>query len=263
MNGHDVRTTTALRSPTQFAWQCLATDGLPHGLGGAFVPDDAPANDPRCWLCGGETGGVGWPRASLPATFTTPTLAAVPTSGTICQACMALASKATWEAYVVAWNAAYPDATPLKTGHATSWRNYSHLFRPGYHECPTRARWRAILLEPPEPPFLAVIATSGQKHLLFRGQVATDRDWFPVQVEDERIWIEWAGFRQCLMQFEALLALGYSREEIVTGRYQVARVHKQGMAAWRAAETRFRPWREREPGWVQLAAHVAQREETT
>lgn len=55
MNGHDVRTTTALRSPTHFAWQCLATDGLPHGLGGAFLPDGAPATDPLCWLCGGAS----------------------------------------------------------------------------------------------------------------------------------------------------------------------------------------------------------------
>lgn len=258
MNGHDVRTTTALRSPTQFAWRCLASDPAPHGLGGPYLPDGDPATDPLCWLCGGETGGAGWPQpGTFPPTFTNHNLARVPTSRTVCGPCVALASKQTWEAYV----AAHPDKG-LKTGHAMSWRFYSHLFTPGQHACPTRAGWRAILLSPPEPPFLAVMATSGQKHILFRGQVATDREWFPLQVEDERVWIDRAGFARCLDLFERLYHLGYTREEIATGRYNVARVHKLGASRWRELEAMFRPWRERDPGYVRVAAIVAQREET-
>lgn len=256
MNGHDVRTTTALRSPTQFAWRCLASDPAPHGLGGPYLPDGDPATDPLCWLCGGETGGAGWPQpGTFPPTFTNHNLARVPTSRTVCGPCVAMASKATWEAYV----AAHP-AKGLKTGHAMSWRFYSHLFTPGAHECPTRARWRAILLSPPEPPFLAVISETGKKHLLFRGTVALSRSVFPIQFEEDRIWVHAPDFAECLSAFEALYQLGFSRESIISGHYPVGLIHKIGARAWRAAEFAFRPWRSREPSIVRLAAFCAARE---
>ncbi len=239
---------------THFAWAIL---------GGAPFPPPEPQRgerygpDARCWLCGGPTGGVGWPwKTAVAETFTNHTLAACPTSQTICQPCAAFASKDAWEAY-----AARRPELGLKTGHAMSWRCYSHLFAsPDRHECPTRRRWRDILLDPPEPPFLAVVATSGQKHLIFRGRIAENRDAFPVQVEERILWLEREEFVACLAAFEQLYNLGFSKDDILTGRYFPARMLAVGTRAWRAAEDALAPFR-RWPALLTLTHFVAQRAE--
>lgn len=225
---------------------------------GAYPPV-TPDPGPVCWLCGGATGGVGWrQRDAIPPTYTNHTLAVVPSSTAVCQPCAAMGSKETWGRYV----AAHPDAG-LKTGHAMSWRCYSHLFAETGHECPTRSRWRAILLDPPVPPFLAIMALSGQKHLIFRGQVAHSRDWFAVQLEEQRVWIERRRFAACLNDVEIVLNLGFSRDGILTGRYHPAQLLKIGPAVWRPLEQAIARWRYTAPALLGLAVHVAQREEAT
>ena len=233
-----------------------------YGVHGApaYVPP-APRRGQRfgastaCWLCGGPTAGVGWPRVTaLPDTFTNHNLAASPASDAICQACMFCQSKATWETYVDA----HP-AMGLKKGHAMSWRFYSHAaWGTMHHECPQRARWRALLLDPPAAPFLYVIAVSGQKHLIFRGTVASDRDRFPVLLEETTVWVDRARWRACLDAVETLYALGFAKEGILTGRYHQATMRTVGLARWRAAERALAPWRRR-PRDLDLALHVAQR----
>lgn len=243
--------------PTQFAWAVL-------GLGD--YPPPAPRRGPQygpdatCWLCGGPTHGVGWPWLSaIPDTFTNHTLAACPTSTTICQPCVGLGSKATWERYATD----HPELR-LKTGHAMSWRCYSHLFTsaPPHHECPTRARWREILLSPPDPPFLAVVAESGQKHLIFRGVVAHSRDRFMVQFEEHRVWLDRGQFGECLVDFERLYNLGFSKASILSCRYHHGQMLKVGLGPWREAESDFAPWR-RLPYLAGLAGFVARKSEMT
>lgn len=247
-------------SATQFAMGCLGLDPTSPDLWAPPVPTRprtpryAPGD--RCWLCGGLTYGVGWWRHALPDTFTNHNLAAVTSSETVCQACMFCASKETWEAYV----AAHPDRG-LKCGHAMSWRFYSHVFAAGLHDCPTRERWRAWLLEPPVPPFLFVVATSGQKHLLFRGRVAYDRARFPVQVEEAVVWVERDVLAAVLADVEALYALGFAKDAIVSGRYHHGQLMKVGLAAWQPLDRAMQAWRRRVPDLVQLAAHVAQRQQ--
>ena len=237
-------------SPTQFAWQCI---GAPEWLPPEPKRGDRYGPDERCWLCGGPTDGVGWPREhALPDTFTNHNLARVQLSQTLCQACVYLGSKAGWDHY----RSQQPD-DGLKSGHAVSWRNYSHLFVPGHHECPSRARLRELLLDPPEPPFLLVVAVSGQKHLLFRARVALSRAQFPVQFEDESIVVDHDRFTAVLRLVEQLLALGFTRAEIASGRYDVNRIHRAGLAAWRAVESVFSAHRLHHPDLVRLAVHVA------
>jgi CRISPR type IV-associated protein Csf1 len=247
-----VLTPTAL-SPTQWAWATLDRGDYPPP-----EPKRGPryGPDPLCWLCGAPTHGVGWPRdLALPPTYTNHNSAKQPGSNTVCQPCVALGSKETWEAYV----ADHPEKG-LKTGHAMSWRCYSHVFAEGLHECPTRARWREWLLEPPEPPFLFIVATSGQKHLIFRGKVGHSRDVYPVQFEEQSLFVERQTFARCLAAFEALYALGFSKDSILSGEYHHGQLLKVGLAAWRPLEAALAPWRRR-PGYLQLAHFVAQRPE--
>lgn len=214
-------------------------------------------SDPYCWLCGGAVDAPGWPRAgTFPATFTNVNLAAAPTSQTVCQACVAVSSGETWRVYA----ARRPDLD-LVTKHPISWRSYGHLVTPHSHACPKPRQWRAILLAPPTPPFVAVIPTSQQKHLLFRAAIAHDQAWFPVQLEEERVWVERAAFAACLAGFETLYRLGLSKEGIVTGRYHHGSLGKLPPRQFRAAEQDFAPWRTRAPDLVRLAAICATREE--
>lgn len=238
-------------SATQFAWRAL---------GDAPYPPPEPKRGPqygpdaRCCLCGAPTHMVGWRRAALPPTYTNWNLCAVPASQSICQPCVALAGSETWNAYV----AAHPEQG-LKAVHPLSWRTYSHCFTSTGHECPNRARWRELLLDPPDPPFLFVITESGQKHLIFRAAVAYDRDTYPVQVEEDRLVVSRREFAGCLADFERLYALGFSKDSIRDARYHPAQLLKVGHAVWRAAEQAFAPWRARRQGLVRLAHFCAQR----
>lgn len=205
---------------------------------------------PRCWLCGGEAGSEPWHRpTAIAPTFTNHNLAAEPTSDSVCQACMAVSSGETWARYV----AAHPEHG-LKCSHPLSWRTYSHAVTLTGAEHPNRARWRALLLDPPQPPFLFVLSESSQKHLLFRSRVSFDRDRFVMQVEEDRVWVERAAFAECLHRFEALLEQGCRREEIVSGRYNPGR-RPASLRDWHAAEAAFAPWRATQPDSVRLAVH--------
>lgn len=229
----------------QFSWRSLGSPAWP-------APEKFLGVGSACWLCGGQTDGAGWRRDFLPPTFTNHNLAAAPWSDTICCACAYLSSKASWEAYV----AAHPEKG-LKTGHAMSWRFYSHVFAEDYHDCPTRVRWRTHLTEPPKPPFVFVFSESGQKHLIFRSAVAYDRDRYPLQFEDTRVWIERAGFAQLLEAFCALVTLGLSRDMVLTGRYTSQALRRLPLADWRRWEEVIAPWRLRQPTWMQVARGCA------
>lgn len=246
---------TLTTTPTQFCWEILRLGDFPPPVprkGSPYGPDAV------CWLCGGPTHGAGWHwRDAIAETFTNPNLAAVPQSTTVCQACAAFASKQSWEHYV----RLYPDRS-LKTGHAMGWRNYSHVFaRPNIHACPFRGGWKPWLLNPPDPPFLFAVSTSGQKHTIFRAAISYSRDHYAVQFEETRILVDRAAFAECLDAFETLYQAGFSKAEIVTGRYLSHKILRAGLLTWRAWEDTFAPWRRQHPRYVELAAFVATRPE--
>ncbi|MGD9893455.1 MAG: hypothetical protein AB7R89_16095 [Dehalococcoidia bacterium] len=235
----------ATRSASRFAWECL---GSP-----LWSPPADPGPDTTCYLCAGPTDGAGWPvKLAIPVTFTNVNRAADPTSRTVCQACVYTSATEPWKAYV----AVHP-AMGLKDKHPLSWRSYSHLFSAAGHECPSRSRWREILLDPPAPPFLAVVAESGQKHILFRAAVAYDGDVFPVQVEEERVYLDRARFAAGLPVVEALLRLGFSRDAIRGNVYPPHLVLKH-LAAWKPLSAATERWRIEAPDELRLALFCAQ-----
>lgn len=224
------------------------------GLTGYPPPGD-PATGMICWLCGGDTCGAGWPlRAWLKPTFTNHNLAACPSSDAVCWCCAAMTAKETWDRYVTA----HPERG-LKTGQPISWRFYSHLFTTHSHECPTREQCREWLLRPPDPPFVFVITTSGQKHLIFRAKIAQNRDVFPIQFEEHQIMVNRSTFTDVLAVFEALYALGFSKDSILTGAYNHAQLISVDKDEWRTLETKVSGYRQRHGLYLQLAHHCARR----
>lgn len=252
-------------SPTQFAWACCEAGDYPppepKKRGAAqYGSDDA------CWLCGGPTHGVGWPRKlGLADTFCDHNSAARLDSGTVCQACVATSASEGWRQYV----AAHPDRGlwdwfPAKEGkkpRSFNWLYTSHLFRPGFHETPDRPRWREILTDPPEPPFLAIMALNGKKQIIFRGRVSQSREVFWVQADELRVLVRPSEFAECLVAFEALYLAGFSKDSIVSGQYHSGQMAKVGLREWRRLERAIQPWRARHPGYLVLAHHCGQRHE--
>ena len=229
------------------AWRAL---GAP-----AWSPEPGREAAPGpCWLCGmpTATSGEAWRlKDFLTPTFTSHTLAAVPWSEAVCQPCVYLGSGDAWRAHC----AGHPEEG-LKSMPPLSWRSYSHVFAAGVHASPGRAQWREWLLEPPAPPFVLVLAESGKKHLIYRAQASHSRDTYWLQVEEDTVLIQREEFGAVLGTFEALLALGFSREEVRTGSYSQGRLLKV-RREWEAIEPAMRDARSRAPDWVRICATVA------
>jgi CRISPR type IV-associated protein Csf1 len=211
------------------------------------------AKSASCWLCGGDTGRQGWPReAILPPTFTQHNIARRGDSDAICQPCAAILSGESFKALVAA------RALPVKTWTQCGWHSYSHFVREdGYYAVPDRETSRAILLDPPGGRWLLALNPTGQQHTIIRASVATGRDSFPVQFGEERVWVRCERLARCLAAFEALSALGFSKDDTLGGRYHPESMRRAGLARWRPAEEAIRPWREREPSLMGLVYHVA------
>lgn len=100
------------------------------------VPDDT------CWLCGGETKGRGMlTKKAIKVTFTDHPYARGQESTSVCAGC----------AFCLSLRAL---------------RNYSILATPKGIQHPSRAKWREVLTNPPEPPFVACLAISRKKKAL-------------------------------------------------------------------------------------------------
>lgn len=132
-------------------------------------------------------------------------------------------------------------------------RNYSH-FVLNHKWLPlskgNKHRMREILMQGPQ---LAVIAESGQKHLVFRAQPGF---W---QFEEQRM-------RPCPELLIALLDLieqlynaGARKSEIESGRFSQRTLLKIGVDLWRVVNPQLTPYRGGLP--LKLAIFLAQKEE--
>jgi hypothetical protein len=78
---------------------------------------------------------------------------------------------------------------------------------------------RDALIHPPDPPFTIAIATEQPP------QVADNRDIFPVQFKDGNLSIaRLEEFIPLLGSYETLIQLGFSKQEITTGKYRSDRL---------------------------------------
>jgi hypothetical protein len=116
-------------------------------------------------------------------------------------------------------------------------RNYSHFVRRGEWVPLSKAdkpRMRELLLSPLD---LAVIALSGQKHIIFRGKPG----WW--QFEERSLRAFPGPLGQALAIVEDLYDGGFNKSEIETGRYSQKRILDFGLDHWRRAEAFIRPMR--------------------
>ncbi len=247
-----------MTSSTHFAAAIL-------GLSPMAPPADRKGNihygpDTHCWLCGGATEGKGWRHEDAIAdTFTQHNLAAITDSVTICWQCVAFTAPASFQALVKARD--LPIKTTTKDGRPwvqAGWHCYSHFVsEPDHYECPGPARVREILLDPPAQKFLLTLNPSGKKHTLFRGRVSPSRDLFAVHFEDETFSVRLPDVARCMVDFEAMSRLGFSKEQTLTGRYSQYQILQAGLEAWRIGEGAIAAWRTLEPSLLGLIAWCA------
>lgn len=188
-------------------------------------PDvDAEPCAGACWLCGGEMT-AGKP-ATLPPTFMDYDKARCPESGYICDACwfsMAEQSELL--------------AERVGKDRPQRMRNYSHFVLDGQWYPLSKGDKRAMcnLLE--QAPELAVIAVSGQKHLVFRAQPGR---W---QVEEQAVLPDVDRLGAMMAQVQTLYDGGFSKGEIESGHYTSRRIMAYGVERWESVERVIRHWR--------------------
>jgi hypothetical protein len=133
-------------------------------------------------------------------------------------------------------------------------RNYSH-FVVDDEWIPlskgNKARMREILLN--ETPQVAVVAESGQKHIVFRAIPSV------VQFEETQI-RDLSMLAPLLESVERLYNGGFSKTEIVKARYKQYRILAFGVTEWQAQEQILSPFRQ--SAIFALALFLAQKEDT-
>ena len=240
-----------MNSPTQFGLKCL-------GVEPTFPTEKEKSDDQECWLCGGNIKkGTRWKlKTAISSTFTNHNQAKAPHSGAVCPECVFFSGIESWRKYVESLG-----TTKLKTSKVTAWRSYSHVFSKSHHLCPTRSEWRDILLSPPEPPFVFVVAVSSQKHLIFRSKISYSRDRFHVKFEEDDFYIRREMFAEILEKFERFYNLGFSKASILFGNYNQAQILKVGLKIWKEYEEIFKIWRAEQLETLRLVEFCAQKEE--
>jgi len=191
-----------------------------------------------CRVCGRRAGGLSFPDWVRP-TFTD--WDKLQSGEILCQACQfSFAEKS--------------ELLTRRTGKEKlqRMRNYSH-FVIGDEWLPLskadKAQMAHIMLC--EDWCVAIIAQSGQKHLIFRARLGI------VQFEEQQM-LDLRGLGDLLVTVE-LLCSGFSKVEIETGDYAQHRVVKFGLSSWWELESILRS--QRQTALFELALFLAQRKE--
>ena len=216
---------------TQLIWRCAGEPKL---------ADIEPA-DGSCWLCGGELDGCGMPyQKFVKPTFTDHDKAACPTSDYVCSACVFCADD---------HNQVLADM--LRKDKPQRMRNYSHFVVNG-EWVPLSKASKPQMIELLQHAELAVIADSGQKHIIFRAKPGM---W---QFEEQALVPDWWGFTR-LFELISELYTVFNKTEIATGNYGMPRLRTFGLSRWRGLEEQIKPYRGSPV--FDLAIFLAQREE--
>lgn len=196
--------------------------------------------DSRCWLCGGPAFDPIPRREFVKPTFTDHDKVACSDSDVVCAACVFCHDERSEGL-----------ASLIGKEKPQRMRNYSHFVVDGKWiplSKADKARIADLLLN--GKPELAIIAVSGQKHLIFRAQPG----WW--QIEEQAVQPFPDKLRSLLNTIEALYTV-FSKSEIEAGSYAQYRVRKFGLTEWWALESQIKPGRGSLP--FQLALFLAQK----
>jgi len=181
--------------------------------------------DERCWLCGGPAFGPTPRREFVKPTFTDHDKVACPDSDVICGACVFCHDERSELL-----------ASLVGKEKPQRMRNYSHFVVDGRWiplSKGDKSRMADLLMQGPE---LAVIALSGQKHIIFRAQPG----WWQIEEQSALPFPDRLG--ELLGIVEALY-IDFSKTEIEMGDYRQDRIVKFGLAQWQQLENRVAPLR--------------------
>lgn len=250
-------------STTQFVWRdCLGME--------SWEPPESKSKtkerygpDLECWLCGGDTENKGWHfKDIVGSAFTDFNIAKAPHSKTICQSCAALMKKESW---VIACekhgHSPYFPVKDDKKPFLSNWMFSSHVFSTTGWLKPDKAEVRDLLINPPNPPFVFVVASVGKKHVIFRSIVNLAQDVFFVSLDDSVIKVDLTIFRELLKDFELYYSMGFSKDSLMTGQYNQAAIMSVGLSVWRKAEMVMSKWRADQPQMLQLAHFCSRKTE--
>lgn len=240
-----------LTIPCAFALSALKAQGLPLTLKESFVGVSA-----ICSVCGvpAASHGTPWKRkAVISESFGPAESFADAESPAVCGACAFFAVGRTFQDEIAR------RGLDVKTWASMSWRSYSNIFTSAGHCIPKKADWRAFLLSPPEPPFMATMTANGTKNILYRSVVSESREIFPLYIEDAITWVSPKSLSEVLADFETAYRAGFGRDAILSGRYGSSSVLKVGIAAWRDLEEPLARHRAARLPLMRLAHFLAER----
>jgi hypothetical protein len=132
-------------------------------------------------------------------------------------------------------------------------RNYSHFVARGIWTPLSKGDKKGMRAQLTMQPEVAVIALSGQKHIIFRSKPG----WWQIEEDTYRPFPD--ALNAALPIVEALYNGGFAKTEIQTGRYIQRRILDFGLSGWDALERRV--WAMRGSPVLDLALFLAQKEE--
>jgi len=156
-----------------------------------------PKGNEFCFYCGGVCGEDYSVKKYVKDTFTNRDIVRRPASQFICGGCVACFEDR--------------DITLINgEQRSNQWtRLYSWVFTRTSQTAATMGHLKELtetILNPPEAPFGIVLATSGQKQLLFRSLIAWSRDNFPIMLEDEIITVSRKNLKEKLNLAKMVIA---------------------------------------------------------
>lgn len=120
-----------------------------------------------------------------------------------------------------------------------------------------RATWAEVLTRPPDPPWAACLAVSGQKHLFFRTQVNYQNQLVYVQMEETGIRFDPAELSELLAVVERLYT-AFTKDEILSGDYSSGLIRLYGLSDFEQDE--WHASRYRGERLLNLAVWIARRD---
>jgi CRISPR type IV-associated protein Csf1 len=135
--------------------------------------------DNKCYYCGSLCSDKYVKNKYVKKTFTNRDIVKYPESGFVCGSCVETMSS---DYSVVLFDGELREHSRV--------RLYCWVITENNKKAYTKKHislLREIILNPPDPPFIIVLADGGKKQLLFRSEIAYDKNIFPVMLEEKII----------------------------------------------------------------------------
>lgn len=128
----------------------------------------------------------------------------------------------------------------------------------GIHIC-NRLQIRDALLDPPAPPFVAIVPVSQKKHLTSKASVSHDRERYYCMLEEECIEVKRAELERQVLLVESLRGMGCTKDEIEKATIRYDRAKEIGFETLEKVIDRLTQMRKSR--MFTLALHIARKPE--